>query len=317
MITIFSAPKPFVDVHISMIQANAIQSWKALGEGVEVLLIGEEPGLLEAASELSVPLLPIRSRAQSGAPLINELFQAAREASNFSIMCYVNTDIILLDDFLPSVSLVVDRFPEFLIVGNRWDLDVQKSIVIQSRWTQEIRSMVSARGRRHSPMGSDYFVFNRTQFADIPAFTLGRSGWDNWMMYKARLEGIPLLDASAAITAVHQEHDYAHLPDGKPHYRHPESMQNIELAGGYEAMFRLRDANWILYQQTIRRKHCSEWEWPRKLEADFIAAFGTGFMARLTRMMFHPVAALSYIRSKISKSFQKSTESPQDPEKTA
>jgi hypothetical protein len=31
---------------------------------------------------------------------------------------------------------------------------------------------------------------------------------------------------------VHQNHDYSHLPDGKPHYEHPETNENIRLAGG-------------------------------------------------------------------------------------
>ena len=46
-ITIFSTPKSFSDPHINMIQRNAIRSWKQLGDVVEVLLIGDEPGLRE------------------------------------------------------------------------------------------------------------------------------------------------------------------------------------------------------------------------------------------------------------------------------
>jgi hypothetical protein len=31
---------------------------------------------------------------------------------------------------------------------------------------------------------------------------------------------------------VHQNHDYSHLPGGKPHYEHPDTNENIRLAGG-------------------------------------------------------------------------------------
>ena len=300
MITIFSAPKPFVDEHISLIQRNAVQSWKALGEEVEVFLLGDEPGLRQAASELGVPLLPVRSRAPSGAPLINELFQIAREAATHSMLCYLNADILLLDDFLPAVRSVENAFPKFLIVGNRWDIEIHEELKVREGWVEDLRRIQKTNGKLHPPMGSDYFVFRQGQFEDIPAFALGRAGWDNWMMYKARHEGIALVDASATVTVVHQGHDYAHLPNGEPHYRHAESIRNIELAGGYETMFHLRDANWMLSPDGIRKKRIKDWEWPRKIEADIIAGFGAGFAARLTRMLFHPMAALAYLQHKMS-----------------
>jgi hypothetical protein len=302
MITIFSAPKPFDNEHIAKIQHNAIRSWVKIGDEVEVLLLGEEPGLEQVAGELDLPLIPVSSRAPSGAPMIDELFELAREAARFSILTYVNADIILLDDFLPSVKAVLDNFSEFLMVGKRWDINIHERLNFDGPWIEALRQRLKEHGRRHPPTGSDYFVYSRGQFRDMPEFALGRAGWDNWMMYKARHDGWPLIDASDAITAVHQEHDYAHLPGGEPHYRHPESTNNIKVAGGYETMFRLRDANWLLTAGELRRKKIGEWEWPRKIEADLIAVLGVGYPARLTRMAFHPRDSISYLRQKYSPS---------------
>ncbi|MDF1499260.1 MAG: hypothetical protein P1P76_02180 [Anaerolineales bacterium] len=299
MITLFSAPKPFVEEHIARIQTNAIRSWLGLGAGIEVLLLGEEPGLAQAARELNVPLVPVRSRAPSGAPLIDELFGIAREASRHSVLTYLNADIILLDDFLPAVSMVQGRFSEFLIVGNRWDFALHEELEFHEGWQEAMRQRFQEHGRMHPPMGSDYFVYRKGQFADMPPFALGRAGWDNWMMYKARHEGWPLIDASERITVVHQDHDYGHLPGGRPHYRHPESGRNIELAGGYETMFRLCDADWVLGASDLRKKRLTEWSWPRKIEADLISAIGPGNLARLVRMSFHPRDALAYLRQKM------------------
>ena len=74
MLTIFTAPKPFTNPHIDLIQRNAIRSWVALGPEVEVLLIGEEEGLAEAARELGV-----RMTVDSAYPLIHwpEIFDGA------------------------------------------------------------------------------------------------------------------------------------------------------------------------------------------------------------------------------------------------
>jgi len=309
MLTIFSAPKAFVDEHISRIQRNALRSWLALGDRVEVILLGDEPGLKDTADAFGVRWIPVRLRSSSGAPLISELFVLAHQAAAHSTLCYLNADIILLDDFLPAIQLVTQKFPDFLIVGNRYDLEIRDELQIQGEWREHLRDLIQESGKLHPPMGSDYFVYDKDQFKDIPAFVLGRAGWDNWMMYKARHAGLPLIDASKAITAIHQQHDYAHLPGGQPHYRHPESMRNIELAGGYETMFRLRDANWVLEGHRLRKKNVTEWDFPRKIEADLIAVFGTGFLARVTRMLFHPRDAFSYMRYKLFESKPESAKS--------
>jgi hypothetical protein len=312
LITLFSAPKPFTNDHIATIQYNAIRSWLALDDNVEVILIGEEEGLQEAAADLNVQLIPVERRAPSGAPYINDLFRLAQDTAAHPLLGYLNTDIILLDDFLPAVSIVSERFSRFMLVGNRYDLDVDERLSFDDRWIGSLRQMIEDSGSLHSPMGSDYFIFRKGQFRDIPEFVLGRSGWDNWMMYKARHDGVPMIDASGSITAVHQNHDYTHLPGGKPHYRHPESERNIRLAGGYETMFRLRDATWLLTSTGVHRKMFSEWEWPRKIEADIIASVGPGSIARLTRMLFHPRDALSYIRQKFLRRDRRDQRIPTD-----
>jgi hypothetical protein len=99
LITFFSAPKPFADAHIATIQCNAIQSWTLLPD-VEVLLIGAEKGLAGAAKELGVKHLPDVKCSQSGTPLISSMFQLARENSASDLLCIINTDMILMPDFL-------------------------------------------------------------------------------------------------------------------------------------------------------------------------------------------------------------------------
>lgn len=294
MLTIFSAPKSFSDPHIALIQRNAISSWLQLGEDVEVLLLGDEPGLDEIASSLGVCRLNVPERAPSGTPLVSALFKRAREAASNRLLCYMNADIVPLDDFLPGVRTVVERLDSFLIVGTRWDLSVQRPLSFEKGWIQDLRRRLDLDGQLHPPMGSDYFIFPANRFECIPDFSLGRAGWDNWMIFRARKERIPVVDASSAITVVHQDHSYAHLPGGQPHYRHPESIRNVELAGGLETMFRLRDADWMLVPRGLEQKSWDKWEWPRKIEADLIALLGPGRGAQMVRMAFHPKDILTY-----------------------
>jgi hypothetical protein len=231
MLTLFTAPKPFQG-HIGTIQANAIRSWIALGADVEILLVGDDPGVAEAASEFSVRHLPGVRRAESGAPSLRSTFDGARRAARYPILCYLNADIMLLDDFLPAVAVVVRQLDRFLVVGQRWDLDVGERLKMEAGWQMEMRQRMAAAGTLHRPVGSDYFVFPVDQYPDLPDFTVGRTGWDNWMIFDGRRRRIPVIDASRAITIVHQNHDYAHLPGGiRPHY-HPESQRNVAAAGG-------------------------------------------------------------------------------------
>src|SRR5512138_87639 len=98
-ITLFSAPKPFTNPHIATIQRNAIRSWTLLPD-VDVILLGEETGLAEAARDLNVKHLPHVARNPSGTPLISSMFQLARENSTSDLLCIINADMVLMDDFV-------------------------------------------------------------------------------------------------------------------------------------------------------------------------------------------------------------------------
>jgi hypothetical protein len=232
LITLFSAPKPFTDPHIAMIQRNAIKSWTLLSE-VEILLLGEETGLAEAARELGVRHIPNVQCNAGGTPLISSMFQLAREHSRSELLCIINADMLLMPDFVEVASrLRLRRDKCFVLLSQRWDLDVTQPIEFTEDWPDRLRSTVHRQGSLHRPAGSDYFLFPRACYTDVPDFTIGRAGWDNWMIYKARKKKWHVIDCTPSVMIVHQNHDYSHLPGGKPHYAHPDTNENIRLAGG-------------------------------------------------------------------------------------
>ena len=213
-----------------MIQRNAIKSWTLLPD-VEVILLGEETGLAEAAKELGVKHIPHVERNPNGVPLISSMFKLARENSNSELLCIINADMVLMPDFVEAAKQVKGLRLEFVLLSQRWDLDVATSIDFSGDWSRGLRSMVNGQGQLHRPAGSDFFLFPKS-YEDIPNFSIGRAGWDNWMIYKARKENWAVIDCTPSVMIVHQNHDYAHLPGGKPHYEHPETNENIRLAGG-------------------------------------------------------------------------------------
>jgi hypothetical protein len=169
-------------------------------------------------------------RNEHGTPLLDSVFEAARQASWSPLLAYVNADIILFDDFMSAVK----RLPAtHLMIGSRWNVELRERLDFGEGWEQSLRAQVAAHGTRAEPIWLDYFVFSCTSpLVDLPPFAVGRPRWDNWMIFRARSLGIPVTDATERVHAVHQNHDYGHVPEatGELWYG-PEADANHALAG--------------------------------------------------------------------------------------
>jgi hypothetical protein len=246
MLTIFTTPKQFSG-QFDVIQRNAIRSWLQLRPPCEVILLGDDNGTAEVASEFGVRQVPDVARNELGTPLVNALFQQAERFAEHPYLCYVNADIVLFDDFLRAVERVATRFSHFLLVGRRWDIEVTEQLDFSNGWAGRLGSLIGKKGKLHGHTGIDYFVFPRGLWAEIPAFAIGRGVWDN--------QNIPVIDLTQVITAIHQNHDYSHFPGGEASvWNGIESQRNMTLAGGLPHLYNLADADYRLTKRGIRRK---------------------------------------------------------------
>lgn len=265
-ITLFSVPKPFVNPHTALIQRNAIKSWTLLPD-VEVLLIGAEQGVAETARNLGVKHIPDVTCNSTGTPLISSMFALARKNSHTGLLCIINTDIVLMEDFVQASRQVGKLKDTFVLVSQRWDFDILTPIEFSENWQSDLRASVLKQNSLHRPAGSDFFLFPRACYTEVPGFTIGRAGWDNWMIYKARQEKWPVIDCTHSVMIVHQNHDYSHLPGGKPHYEHPDSTANIRLAGGQAPIrYTILDATHCLVDGKLTRPKMTALWFRRKLE---------------------------------------------------
>jgi hypothetical protein len=253
LLTIFTAPKPFTNPHIAVIQRNALRCWQSLGAAVEVIMVGDEEGMAEVAAEYGVQHLPNVECNRFGTPLISSIFNLARDASTSPLLMYANADILFFPDILDTARTLMEQAERFLLVGQRWDLDVTELLDFDSGWAQRLRADVQARGVLHVPAGSDYFLFPRPLYADIPDFAVGRAGWDNWMIYHATRQPWPVIDGTPTVTIVHQNHDYSHLPGGQAHYDLEETQINARLGGGMRNMYMVLDTEKELVDGKVRR----------------------------------------------------------------
>jgi hypothetical protein len=243
VITLFTIPKPFTGP-FARIQRNALGSWRALGAHVEILVLGSEVGSAEAAGAIGARHIPTVETTSAGTPRVDAVFATAEQHATNDLVTYVNADIILLPDFLAAVERTAGRLAKLLIVGRRWDLDFEDTIdFADPGWEADLRRAVHARAVLHKPRGIDYFVFCRGLYREMPPFAVGRTMWDNWLIYSARAQHVPVVDATAAVTAVHQNHDYSHAGGGRPEvWKGPEAQRNMALAGGLDHYFTIDDA---------------------------------------------------------------------------
>jgi hypothetical protein len=246
MLTIFSIPRSF-EGEARIRQRNALNSWVRLEPRCEVILCGDDPGVKETAREFGVRHAGDLAVNEFGTPLMNSAFEKAAASAKFARLCFVNSDIILLDDFLPAVGRVT--FPRFLLGGKRWNVDLDAELdFADAGWRDQLRARAQAEGELIRARGSDYFVFPPDgQLENLPPFAIGRPYWDGWFFFHARRLGIPVLDGTAAIMAVHQNHDYGHVAKGRERWYGPEGDRNLELiAERNETFFNLTDATYLL-----------------------------------------------------------------------
>jgi len=255
MLTLFTIPKPF-EGHIGVIQRNAVRSWTLLRPRPEIILLGDETGTADVAQEMGLRHIAEVERNQYGTPLISFVLACGQEAARNRLVCYVNADIILLSSFMNAVEQVSRRFGEagFLMIGRRWNIDIREPWNFEnSTWEERLGEKVTAHGILHPPSGLDYFVFPKGVPGTVPPFAVGRPGWDNWFVFRAREQGFPVIDATPFAKVIHQHHDYSHLAGGEEwQKRSPEAEYNRHLRGGFSRLFTTYDATHVLTSQGLK-----------------------------------------------------------------
>ena len=173
MLTIFSVPKPF-EGRIGEIQRRAVASWAGLGDDVQVLLLGDEPGTGDAARAAGATHLPDLARTEHGTPRLDAAFAVADAAARHSLRCFVNADVVLFDDLPRAAARVHEQAERFLVVGQTVDVGQATNRDDGS----------SPRGRRRGAAALDYFVFTAGLYT-TPPFSIGRACFDNWLVWRA------------------------------------------------------------------------------------------------------------------------------------
>jgi hypothetical protein len=254
MITIFSPMRPFHG-NIGDVQLNAIRSWLAIRPPCEVILIDDEEGTTRGAiAGLDVQVISEVKRSRLGAPLLDDLLKTGAKFARHEIMAYITADVLLspncATEILKCHQLMQGR--PYLAVGAR--VDLLRALTINfdhENWFDEVNSAVKSHGKPHGHTALDLWVYPRSLDFGCPPFPIGRCATDGWIVYKARRDGIPVIDVTQAISLVHQLHD---RPATRSPLFHEEQLECVYLFDNIaENAMSLLDADWIFRDGMISR----------------------------------------------------------------
>lgn len=251
MIHFFTTPKPFKG-HIGLIQENAIKSWLKITNPQHITLFGDEEGIKKVAQKYGLSHIA-EIQTENSVPVLSDLFQKMHAHGKQNILCYINTDIILFDDFKKSVKTVSLRFSNFLMISSRYNLNVTDPIDSSKGALDVLHAKAFAKGDMYPAAGSDFFCFKKNKvFTHVPPFLLGRGYWDNWLIWKSKKEGATVVDATSDVVALHQNHDYSHVKNigstvnVRDVCKEEEGRKNYKLSGGRKHIYCAYDADCIL-----------------------------------------------------------------------
>jgi len=234
MLTIFSIPKPFVDTD-DVHQRNAINSWRRLFGGKNVVLVGD-PAIESIAGEMGVrSITGVRTNA-FGTPLVSSALELVRQTTKTPYLVYSNCDIILFDEFKWGVELLMTQLGRFFATTRRINLRLDRVIDFdRDEDVLELKEAAFQHGEIESLVCKEVMIFSRTLFETVPDFAVGRGNWDNWMVFQAKQLGVPTVRMTADIPTIHQAHKYSEQVGNSRlncYVTSAEARQNQRLAGG-------------------------------------------------------------------------------------
>lgn len=245
-LTIFTSPKAFRGI-FDVIQRNAIQSWTVLQPRPEIILVGDDFGVAEAARKYGCIHAQGLAANEYGTPLISSIFSLAQQVASNDLLCYLNSDIILLSDFIPAMSAALDLInsERFLLVGRKTTVEIREPIDFANNDCEvSLRKKAAASGWQGT-YDSDFFVFRKGMLLDVPAFAIGRCYWTQWFMYDTRRKNAPMIDMTNVILSVESRHDYSHVA----------STGNAKRISGVEFRLNRRLFKGCRYYTTVDASH--------------------------------------------------------------
>ncbi|UOD35546.1 hypothetical protein DSN97_04270 [Deferribacteraceae bacterium V6Fe1] len=232
-IAFVAIPKDFSD-EFEIIQFNSINSWLDLSVENEVYLLCDN-NFKKYQFPTKVKYIKGLEYTEHNKPCLKSAFELIKNNINANYIVFVNSDIILLDNFSKVAKKIIEEIKEdFLVVGKRININIQNKIDFRDiHWWDKIFN-IGKESKEDTELSIDYFFFHRNFLNDrFPKLSIGGMYWDNWLISKAFRDKLILVDVSKAITALHQNHKYKGNLTVKDIIASDMAKENFRLIGGH------------------------------------------------------------------------------------
>jgi len=295
---LFSSPKPRL-TNTEAVQISAFRSWRRIFPKARILLFGDgvtwESFARDEGLELAGPL-PL---GVEGGEVIQFLFERISDLAGDGMAIYLNSDILLDPSAHAAVASLESVQGPWLASARRCCLGEWVGPILEN---EKDWHTFYQRVREKSVWGEacamDVFLFRGLSFKTMPPFLIGHRGWDNWMIYHARSQNIPVIDISAAMRIIHCDHDYSYAKGNSAPSRRdgPLEEANLKMLGGEEKLFHLGHATHQLRHQKVTP--CLGWSpLQRSLEIWQMQHPEQSWWWRPIRRIFHPLLKLWQART--------------------
>jgi len=185
-------------------ESNAVRSWKLAFPEAEIVLFGDETKA--AARELDTDWYGNVQRFE-GVPLLSDIVShlSFRAKPGHDRIMYVNADIMIAPMGGEVLARIYEDGDPFLASGLRTGTWIDEEIVLPRPdwWWEDWASL----GKLADPCGADWFLFRPGMFEDMPPFCVGRTTFDNYLIYSANEAGIRTANVTSLVIALHQKHE--------------------------------------------------------------------------------------------------------------
>lgn len=226
MITFFTHCRPF-EGEFDKLQRQAIASWVAAVPDCQIVMLGH-------GGHFAFPYSFARAEANDhGMALVSDVFATGEEMASHDLLCEISSDIVLGADVNRALRAIEDVERPF-VIGQRWDIDPGAD---------------PDTATLHPASAADYFIFRRGTLGPIPPFAVGRTAYDNWLIWAAIEQwGCTVIDATEVVTAIHVRHSYPEYGDKARMLQSEERKENHRLgwATGMPRWYRVTDAPYVL-----------------------------------------------------------------------
>tara|TARA_R110000744_G_scaffold85265_2_gene166652 strand:- start:7376 stop:8209 length:834 start_codon:yes stop_codon:yes gene_type:complete len=264
-ITFFTTCKPFNESNVVR-QTNTLNNLANINTDKDVVLFSEESEIQakEICDNNSIDFITeFRKSQNTNIPYVDDLFSRVQDLYNSDFYCYINCDMILLDDFVESLTLIHSEVKprqegkSIFVCGRRLDTEdfTDTYIDFSNKSSSDILEMCPNRSL-HSEYGIDYFVFEKGMFLDMPNFLIARTVFDNSIVGHSCVNpDIFEIDITHSTNVIHQDHEYGEMSNESPYVlydRYPDEFSaNKGLASNHWPLFSINNCrNYLQVDQT-------------------------------------------------------------------